>query len=246
MAKGIIANAAGATTGFFHDTGVPREESISDHALVLSARVLSGPFEGERATITWLGEFDVNAGVAEVREWRESVDGKLHFSLRFDRPVPLEDLLSENFREPLTLIGNRFANVLEGDGTANRLVGNGGADRLVGLRGADDLVGGAGADAFVFRSVRDSTPERRDTIRDFGTGKDLINLKAIDADETHRGNQAFDFIGDGRFSGAAGELRAVVSGKATVILGDTDGDRSADFALRLSGHHTLDADDFVL
>ena len=91
MAKGIITNAAGPTTGFFYDTGIPRDESISDTELVVSARILSGPFKGERATVTIIGRFDLETGVARVSEWRESVDGELHFSLKMDRMVPLDD-----------------------------------------------------------------------------------------------------------------------------------------------------------
>ena len=81
MSRGVITEAAGPTTGFFYDTGAPREESLSDHELVLSARILSGPLRGERATITLIGDFDVNAGIADIREWRESVGGELHFAL---------------------------------------------------------------------------------------------------------------------------------------------------------------------
>ena len=55
MARGIITNAAGPTTGFFHDTGIPRDELASDTDLVVSARILSGPFKGERATVTFIG-----------------------------------------------------------------------------------------------------------------------------------------------------------------------------------------------
>ena len=246
MARAVITEAAGATTGFFYDTGTPREELLSDHKMVVSARILSGPHKGERATITWTGDFDINAGVADVREWTESIGGKLHFSLELDRATALTDLLFGDHREPITLIGNDFSNVLEGDVTADRLVGNAGADRLFGDRGADDLRGGEDADLFVFKSVRDLSLERRDVIRDFGDGDDVISLKAIDADVSHRGNQAFEFVGSDRFSDTAGELRAVASGKATVVMGDTDGDGSADFAIRLAGIHTLEAADFIL
>ena len=243
MAKGIITNAAGPTTGFFYDTGIPRDELISDTELVLSARILSGPLKGERATVTIIGRFDLETGVARVSEWRESVDGKLHYALKMDRMVPLDAILLNEIREPLTLVGNRFANVLEGDRTADRLVGNAGADKLSGLRGADDLAGGFGADRFVYLATGDSTADRRDTIRDFGTGADVIHLRAIDA-ERGAGNQAFDFIGSDGFGGAAGELR--IGGGGSLLLGDTDGDRDADLVIRLVGRPDVGVDDFIL
>ena len=243
MAKGIITNAAGPTTGFFYDTGIPRDELISDTELVVSARILSGPLKGERATVTIIGRFDLETGVARVSEWRESVDGELHYALKMDRMVPLDAMLLNDFREPLTLVGNRFANVLEGDRTADRLVGNAGADKLSGFRGADDLAGGFGADRFVYLATGNSTADRRDTIRDFGTGADVIHLRAIDA-ERGAGNQAFDFIGSDGFGGAAGELR--IGGGGSLLLGDTDGDRSADLVIRLVGRPDVGVDDFIL
>ena len=128
------------------------------------------------------------------------------------------------------------------DRTADRRVANAGADKLSGLRGADDLAGGFGADRFVYLATGDSTADRRDTIRDFGTGADVIDLRAIDA-ERGAGNQAFDFIGSDGFGGAAGELRI---GGGSLVLGDTDGDRSADLVIRLVGRPEVGADDFFL
>jgi hypothetical protein len=244
MAKGLITNAAGPTTGFFYDTGIPREHSISDTELVVSARVLSGPLRGERATVTIIGRFDLETGVARVSEWRESVDGKLHFSLKMDRMIPLDAMLLNEFGEPLTLVGNRFANVLEGDRTPDRLVGNAGGDTLAGLRGADTLVGGFGGDRFVFRSAAESTAAKRDVIRDFGTGADVIDLRAIDGDEGTPGNQAFVFLGADAFTATAGELRVARGG--SLVLGDTDGDGAADLVIRLAGAPTVTEDDFIL
>ena len=53
-----------------------------------------------------------------VSEWRQSVDGRLHFSLRMDRLVPLDAFWLDEVHEPMNLIGNRFANVLTGYRTA--------------------------------------------------------------------------------------------------------------------------------
>ena len=90
-----------------------------------------------------------------------------------------------------------------------------------------------------------------DWIRDFNsTEGDRIDFRLYDADVGTAGTQSFDFIGTGAFSGTAGELRYefvdTSTTQNTVIYGDTDGDGLADFAVRLSGHHTLTDPDFIL
>jgi Ca2+-binding RTX toxin-like protein len=244
MAKAVITNAAGRTTGFFYETGKTRDVSASETEVVMSARITEGRLEGERVTITLIGRFDLDAGTGRVSEWRESVGDRLHFRLTLDRAVSDDDLFAGNLREPLQITGNRFDNRLEGARTDDRLAGMAGDDRLAGMRGADDLVGGFGADRFYFLATADSTDARRDTIRDFGTGRDRIHLGSIDADEAAAGNQRFDFIGTDRFSDAAGELR--IGGGGSLVLGDTDGDGAADLVIRLAGRPEVGADDFIL
>ena len=53
-------------------------------------------------------------------------------------------------------------------------------------------------------------------------------------------------IGDGPFSGTAGELRFAQAGGRTVVEGDVTGDGRADFQIELLGLHTLTAADFLL
>jgi hypothetical protein len=78
------------------------------------------------------------------------------------------------------------------------------------------------------------------------TSDDLINLSAIDASTRSSGDQAFTFIGTREFTGRAGELRHERSDGRTVVEGDTNGDRTPDFVLRLDGSHSLSSGDFVL
>jgi len=86
-----------------------------------------------------------------------------------------------------------------------------------------------------------------DLITDFSRAQgDKIQLSGIDADTTVAGNQAFHWIAKAAFSGDAGELRYAVSGSKTVVYGDDDGDRVADFHIDLSGKLTLAAGDFIL
>lgn len=132
------------------------------------------------------------------------------------------------------------------------LRGDAGSDFLIGGVGADNLAGGADGDRFIFSSRSDSTVSAtgRDLITDFSIGQgDRIDLAGIDANTLVAGNDAFVLTssgGFGAFSGAAGELRFYFSGTSTIVAADVNGDRTADFAITLSNHHTLSATEFFL
>lgn len=64
-------------------------------------------------------------------------------------------------------IGGSGHDVLIGNDADNRLTGGGGADRLR---------GGGGADTFVYNHASDSTPDQPDTLMDFTTGTDKIDV----------------------------------------------------------------------
>ncbi|MEQ1543170.1 MAG: putative Ig domain-containing protein [Novosphingobium sp.] len=145
------------------------------------------------------------------------------------------------------LSGGSGADALFGDAGADQLEGGSGADRLTGGAGADRLDGGSGADVFVYTSVLDSAPGggNRDRIVDFARGTDRIDLAAIDANTALDGDQAFTFIGNGAFSGAAGQLRYVNG----IVSGDINGDGIADFQIQLQfsgGGGPLAGTDFFL
>ncbi len=75
-----------------------------------------------------------------------------------------------------------------------------------------------------------------DVITDFSKAdREKIQLNLVDADTTLAGNQAFAWIGNGAFSGVAGQLRYALQGSSTYVEGDTDGDGPADFAIALNG-----------
>jgi Ca2+-binding RTX toxin-like protein len=159
-----------------------------------------------------------------------------------------------NNLENLTYSGTA-AFVGTGNGADNILTGGDGNDTLIGLGGADQLLGGAGADVFVFKATSDSSVANPDTILDFTTGLDKIDLFAIDANTRSGGNQAFTFIGSNAFTGSAlmtnaqqalhaGELHVdIVTG---VLSGDVNGDGIADFSILLTNAGQLQAADFVL
>jgi len=145
------------------------------------------------------------------------------------------------------LQGNAGADRLLGGEGNDNLDGGDGADVLTGGSGRDRLLGGAAADNFVFEAVGDSPrgSSVRDTIADFEAGLDRIDLSAVDANSATGANDAFSFIGAAAFTMVAGQLR-VVTGSATLIAADVNGDGIADMEIALVGSYTLTAGDFLL
>ncbi|MEZ0167548.1 DUF4347 domain-containing protein [Microvirga sp. TS319] len=135
-------------------------------------------------------------------------------------------------------------------GTGNdTLLGGIGNDTLLGGAGRDKMWGGSGKDVFVFTSAKDSqVGSQRDVIYDFQSGHDTIDLRGIDANTRLAGNQAFSwscmdvaFVNVGEadaaflsagFTGKAGQLRFANG----ILSGDIDGDRRADFEIKIVGH----------
>ena len=152
------------------------------------------------------------------------------------------------------MLGNDAANILQGLLGNDTLFGRGGADTLTGGAGADVISGGdgndlinggagrdtltgdAGADVFVFGLTADSGPPRGDTITDFTSGIDRINLQKIDANQAINGNQAFVWG-----TGQGGNLW-VADG---YLQGDTNGDGGADVLIWL-GNVPAVAGDVIL
>ena len=109
------------------------------------------------------------------------------------------------------------------------------------------MTGGSDADIFVFVARGDSLAgTNRDVITDFRRNVDTIDVSAIDADWTARGNQAFEFIGGRQFDDA-GQLRLGRDADGNRVLqADQNGDGRADFAVTLNGVTFLSVDDFIL
>jgi hypothetical protein len=81
---------------------------------------------------------------------------------------------------------------LNGGAGNDRLEGGAGNDVLIGGAGKDYLKGGPGNDTFVFYSPGESHGwKNADTIADFESGKDKIDLRSIDAANLNGGNQDF-------------------------------------------------------
>ena len=127
------------------------------------------------------------------------------------------------------------------------LFGGDGNDTLTGWAGSDALYGGAGADRFVFNSRLDTAAGSGcDVIGDFQAGTDLIQLTGNDADPGRAGNQAFRFLGSAGFDHHAGALRWQQTTEGMAVSADINGDGISDLYLRLTGIHSLTAQDFLL
>ncbi|MBP0445888.1 hypothetical protein J8J14_14015 [Roseomonas sp. SSH11] len=150
-----------------------------------------------------------------------------------------------------TTVGvNNQANLLLGYEGNDRLDARAGNDVLVGGLGSDTLIGGTGADTFLFSSAAEAgngtgVNTGRDIIMDFNRGQgDKIDLSGIDA-VLGGANDSFTFIGTNNFT-AAGQLRYVQEGGATIIEGNLDGTDGAEFQIQLATPLTLLATDFIL
>ena len=91
--------------------------------------------------------------------------------------MSLEQRLAQAFSRPV--VGSTGTGVIDGGAGADILEGLATADRITGGGGADTLSGGAGADVFRYLATSESTASIQDTITDFQTGSDRIDLTAL-------------------------------------------------------------------
>ena len=168
------------------------------------------------------------------------------------------DISLESF-EKVTIDGNVAATIL-GTSAADTLVGDSGADVITGRGGADTLTGGSKSDKFIF-STGDTgiTEATADTITDFSTGTDKIDIATVgnyvEADGTSTADFAafttaanaslpttsIDIYAQYNFMGAGNTYVVIDEDKSgTVTSGDT--------FIILTGLSTadgLDASDFI-
>ncbi len=141
------------------------------------------------------------------------------------------------------MIGNNGNNTLNGDLGNDTLSGGNGNDVLLGAGGADISTGGAGVDTFRYTAAGQSIGINQDTITDFVSGTDKIDLNAIDANTTPAGGGIQDFVfvatitgpGQVRYDAATGLLQA-----------NTAGSTAPELQIQLTANLNLTAADFIM
>lgn len=135
--------------------------------------------------------------------------------------------LSEGAR--LSIFGSEGDDVILGGSASGLIAGGGGNDRITGGAGAELLLGGAGADTFVFLNVQDSPTGAGDSIGDFQSGLDVIDLTAADAGSvfvSYAGTRSYIGFGTPDASGYPGLI--VVDGQ--VVASDLRMNPGASFS----------------
>lgn len=184
--------------------------------------------------------FDVNDELPKIAGFR--LDTNMHWLERSDIQATDESILIDwrggSFtKNTYVNIEVLFANEMNGNAKANVLKGGNAIDYITGGKGADIITGGGDADLFIFRKGdTGKTKKLADLITDFNIKQgDKIDLRLWDSNLKQPGTQDFDFIGKEKFSKDAGELRYEMSGKETLLTGDTNGDGKVDFLIRFKG-----------
>jgi Ca2+-binding RTX toxin-like protein len=145
--------------------------------------------------------------------------------------------------------GDRGADIIYGGFGKDTLCGGKGDDTIIGGFGADFLSGGKGHDSFIFLSEIDSPPCQPDTILDFESRCDKIDLSAIDANTNQTEDQAFNFVGGPTHDVVANSVTWYYDPHScqTYIRADTDGDiATAEIEIALAGRVLLTQSDFHL
>jgi Ca2+-binding RTX toxin-like protein len=156
------------------------------------------------------------------------------------------------------ITGSKANNFLSGGAGNDTFDGGAGNDTLRGDAGRDVLTGGTGADTFDFNAVAETgiLATTRDIIKDFTHNitlalSDRIDLSTIDANGALTGDM-FTWNGTAAFTGIAGQLHYRLedligtANDKTIVEGDINGDKIADFQIELTGLKALVAADFVL
>lgn len=115
------------------------------------------------------------------------------------------------------LLGGKGKDVLNGGVGNDRLSGNQGNDRLIGDVGNDTLTGGGGNDVFVFGDAFGS-----DTVRDFKTGSDRVDLSGNSNLNSYADVQAnsFEFGGNTVIADGSSSIQLVGVELADLSAGD--------------------------
>ncbi|WP_247552376.1 VCBS domain-containing protein [Bradyrhizobium sp. 138] len=147
-----------------------------------------------------------------------------------------------------TIKGNDGDDVIYGGSGNDTINGNNGGDTITGGFGADQLTGSNGNDRFAYLFVADSNASQFDTITDFASGADKIDLTALGAlgfvilalSSTSTAVPAHTIAW--LYDSAANETIVYVNATdQTLHIGD-----SGLLEIHLQGIATIDASDFIL
>ncbi|MFB5186966.1 M10 family metallopeptidase C-terminal domain-containing protein [Yersinia intermedia] len=207
--------------GFSDIGGLRGNVSIADKVVIENAIAGSGDDEinGNRSNNT------LNGGGGDDRLWGRQGNDRLFGGHGNDR-----------------LSGGKGDDFLSGGKGDDRLTGGSGDDRLFGGRGADRMKGGEGRDIFQYRNSRDSTKKYTDTIIDFTSGEDKIDLSFIMA-----GNN-IDLVNQFSANGQT-ELMQKYDDVAniTYLMIDFDPKISkVDMMIKFTGKHQFTRNDFIV
>jgi serralysin len=112
---------------------------------------------------------------------------------------------------------------LGGSSASETLSGGSRADTIVGGGGADTLIGGAGADIFRYGAASDSTLSAADTILDFVSGVDRLDLSAVR-------------------TGSADQFGIAYANGSSFVFVDIGGDGTNDMLIQLANTTLLGSD----
>ena len=135
--------------------------------------------------------------------------------------------------------GCTIENAIGGAGQ-DTFIGNDADNRITGGAGADQKRGGGGVDTFVYNHASDSTPEQPDTLMDFTTGTDKIDVSGA---MRQANTPSLSFVQ--AFSGKAGETLLAhdeKTGQGSVSI-DLNGNGRADLLIRT--HGLVKPEDFI-
>lgn len=77
------------------------------------------------------------------------------------------------------LSGGKGDDTIYGSNKFDVITGGDDNDKIYGYEGSDILIGGKGNDLFIYQSINDSLYYSLDTIMDFETGRDKIDISAL-------------------------------------------------------------------
>lgn len=175
------------------------------------------------ATITRLENGDTQL----IGWYSNSYGGAYSTILATSRDINGSDIMGVHnwSRAQITMNGSSRADTLIGASYNDAISGGGGDDVIIGGTGVDLLSGGEGADVFRYRSLAESTQTDADTIKDFVSGLDKIDLTAIGLSPSSR-------IGIGYMTGGS------------IIFVDSGGNGSIDMMIHLQ-NVTLQLSDII-